>query len=258
MVRLIDTHSHLFVADFDNDRAEVIKRAKEAGVEKVFLPNIDFDSIIPMNNLSAEYADFCYSMIALHPCDVKENYEEILDKIEKELFENQSKYFGIGETGIDLYWDKSTFDIQVKSFERHISWSRQTKLPIIIHARDSINELIEILSKPKNKDIIGVFHCFTGDLEQAKKIIDLGFYLGIGGVLTYKKSGLDEVLKILDLNRIVLETDSPYLAPVPMRGKRNESSFIRHVAEKLAEIKGVTVEDIGEITSQNACKLFGV
>lgn len=258
MVKLIDTHSHLFVTEFDADRGDMIARAQAAGIEKIFLPNIDLDSIAPMNALAAQYPGLMYAMLALHPCDVKDNYAEVLDKIENELFANRNQYFGIGETGIDLYWDKSTFDIQVKSFERHVKWSQQTNLPIIIHARESINELIAILNKPHNKGISGVFHCFTGTIEQAKQILDLGLYLGIGGVLTYKKAGLDEVLKQLDLDRIVLETDSPYLAPVPMRGKRNESAFILHVAEKLAEVKGMTLEEIADITHRNAKQLFRV
>lgn len=256
MVKLIDTHSHLFVKEFDVDRDLMIARAKAVGVEKIFLPNIDLNTIKPMNDLSEKYQGLCYSMLALHPCDVKEDYEETLQQIEHELLHNTEQYIGIGETGIDLYWDKSTFHQQTASFERHIRWSQQTGLPIVIHARDSINEIITLLQKPQNRGVTGVFHCFTGDFQQANQIINLGFYLGIGGVLTYKKSGLDSVIQQLSLDNIILETDSPYLAPVPMRGKRNESAFILHVAETLATIKGKSVEEIGAITSKNALQLF--
>jgi len=254
--KLIDTHAHLYASQFDEDRGAMINRALEAGVEKIFLPNIDLDSIKGMHDLIEKYPGICYPMMGLHPCDVKEGFEEVLAKIEKELFTNLDKYIAVGETGIDLYWDKSTLNWQVQAFEVQITWCQQTGLPIVIHARDSIDELIAILQKPKNKGITGVFHCFTGNLTQAQQILELGFYLGLGGVLTFKKSPLVEVVKDLPIDRLILETDSPYLAPMPHRGKRNESAYVQFVAQKLAEIKDISLTQVAETTTANALRLF--
>ena len=256
MNKLIDTHAHLYAAQFEEDREAMINRALQAGVEKIFLPNIDLESIKGMHDLLEKFPGICYPMMGLHPCDVKEDFKTVLAKIEKELFENLDKYIAVGETGIDLFWDKTTLDWQVQAFEIQISWCQQTGLPIVIHARDSIDELITLLEKQKNKQVSGVFHCFTGNQEQAKKILNLGFYLGLGGVLTFKNSPLAEVVRDLPMDRLILETDSPYLAPTPHRGKRNESTYVQFVAQKLAEIKDISLAQVAQETSANALRLF--
>ena len=252
---LIDTHTHLFVPEFDTDRREVVTRAIAEGVEKMFLPNIDIHSIDALNKLAAEFPENCFPMMGLHPCSVKENWETDLEIIRTNLFKN--KYIAVGEIGVDMYWDKSTIDIQKKAFAMQIEWAKELKLPIVIHVRDAYNETFEVVDKLNDANLTGIFHCFTGTLEQANHIIDYGgFKLGIGGVLTYKNSGLDKTLMEIDLEHLVLETDSPYLAPVPHRGKRNESAYLISVAQKLAEVKDVHIETIGEITSANARSIF--
>jgi TatD DNase family protein len=252
---LIDTHSHLYQPAFDEDREQMVHRALEAGVQKILLPNIDMASISRMHALEAAFPHHCYVMMGLHPCDVKADFEQVLIQMHDHL--DQRKYVAIGETGIDLYWDRSTFEWQCKAFEIQLQWAKKYQLPIVIHARDSIDELIGILDRHNDQDLTGVFHCFTGSKTQAEHIIDYGgFYLGIGGVLTYPKAGLSEVVAELPMDRLILETDAPYLPPVPYRGKRNESSYVRYVAEHLAKIKNITFEEVAQTTTQNALKLF--
>ena len=253
---LIDTHTHSYTEQFDNDRDLVIERAIASGVQKMILPNIDQNSVDSMWQLVHKYPDNCFPTIGIHPCDVQESYEQQLDFVEQEL--NRRKYYAIGETGIDLYWDKTTLDRQIKAFEWQIEKAKELQLPIIIHARDSFDEIFEVLDRLQDGTLKGVFHCFTGNKEQAEKIISLGLFLGIGGVLTFKSSKLSEVLERTDLSHVLLETDSPYLAPVPYRGKRNESSYVNLVAQKLAEVKRISLAELSQVTTANAEKLFSI
>lgn len=254
MIKLIDTHAHLYAAQFDEDRAEMISRAKAVGVEKIYLPNVDQHSIGPMLALEAAYPGFCLPAMGLHPCSVKANVEEELALVEEWL--GKRSFAAIGEIGIDLYWDKTYFPEQKMAFIRQLSWAKDLKLPVIIHARESLDILIDLVSEHQNGDLTGVFHCFTGSEAQATRIADNGFFIGLGGVLTFKKSGLDRVARTLPRDVVVLETDAPYLAPTPHRGKRNESAYVLKVAEKLAECWEVSTETVGSITASNASKLF--
>lgn len=251
---LTDTHTHLYVEQFAEDRAAVIDRAIEKGVNRFYLPNIDSEYIDDLLSLEAAYPEHCFAMMGLHPCSVKENYEEELAIVEQWL--KKRPFVAVGEIGLDLYWDKTFFEQQKAAFRQQIQWAKELGLPIVIHSRESTWEVIEILRAEQDENLRGIFHCFGGNVEEAKAITDLGFYLGIGGVLTFKKARLDETLKEIDLQHIVLETDAPYLAPIPYRGKRNESAYIRIIAEKLAEVKDVTLEEIAAKTSQNASNIF--
>ena len=251
----IDTHTHLYLEDFDKDIDAVIKRATDAGVDKFFLPNIDSTSVEVMHDLCKRYPKQCFPMMGLHPCSVKENYSEEL-KTAHELLKT-NKYYAVGEIGIDLYWDKTYLPQQIDAFEKQIQWALDLNLPIVIHCRDAFDEIYNVLSKTK-KLPKGIFHCFSGNAEQAQKIIDLGgFKLGIGGVVTFRNSGLDKALEHVDLKHIVLETDSPYLTPTPYRGQRNESSYVRIIANRIAEIKNCNVGLVAEITTKNAIEIFG-
>ncbi len=252
---LIDTHSHLYLPQFDEDREAMLQRALEADVRKIFLPNIDLDSIAGMLALCDAHPQVCYPMMGLHPCDVKENYKEVLSLIRSEF--DKRKFIAVGEIGIDLYWDKTTLDIQVDAFKQQIDWAKQMQIPIVIHARESFDEIFAVLDEVNDESLFGVFHCFTGNESQANKVIDYGgFMMGLGGVLTYPKSGLDAVVKSIPLKYLILETDSPYLTPIPHRGKRNESAYVKIIAEKLALCKGVSLEEIALSTTQNALTLF--
>lgn len=254
---LIDTHSHLYLKQFDADRDEMLKRAQDAGIHKILLPNIDIESIAGMNAMADTYANFCYPMMGLHPCDVKADFETVLEKIHSEF--DKRKYIAVGEIGVDMYWDKTTLDIQQKAFRIQVQWAKELQLPIVIHARDSFDELFALMDELHDENLTGVFHCFTGNVDQARKIMGYsGFLMGIGGVITYPKSDLGEVVKDIPMEYLVLETDSPFLPPVPYRGKRNESAYVRIVAEKLAECKGVSLEEVARITTANANKLFNL
>ena len=250
-----DTHTHLYAAEFDTDRDAIIQKAIAEGVDRMFLPNIDSSSIETMLQLTERYPKNCFAMMGLHPCSVKENFEEELNQIKKQLFAN--KFCAIGEIGIDLFWNENFFEQQKIAFKRQIDWALELNLPVIIHSRKSFEEIFDVLALYKGKGLRGIFHCFNGNLEEAKRAIDIGFFLGIGGVLTFKNAGLAEVVQQIDLNHIVLETDSPYLAPVPYRGKRNESAYICIVATKLAEIKKCSLAEIAEVTTKNSMSLFG-
>ena len=252
---LIDTHTHLYLDAFNDDREAVIRRALEAGVKQFLLPNIDLESVAGMHALCDAYPSVCFPMMGLHPCDVKDGFEEVLS-VMREKF-SQRNYVAVGEIGIDLYWDKTTLPIQIRAFEMQIQWAKELELPIVIHARDSFNEIFEVMDRLHDESLRGVFHCFTGNAEQAQKILDYGnFLLGIGGVLTYEKSGLAEVVKDIPLEKIVLETDSPFLTPKPYRGKRNESAYVKFVAEKLAEVTQLSLLEIAEVTTANAIRMF--
>jgi TatD DNase family protein len=252
---LVDTHAHLYLEEYNTDIQLVIERLSHEGVMKVFMPCIDTASIEPMLNLELRFPDICHAMIGIHPCYVKDQSEKDFKKLEDWLA--RRKFVAIGEIGLDYYWDHSNEDEQKRAFERQIQWAISLDLPIIIHSRKSLEDCVAIIKKYQNGKLRGIFHCFSGSIEEAKKIQDLGFLMGIGGVLTYKNAGLKEVVKHISLEDLVLETDAPYLTPVPFRGKRNEPAYLTYIAEALAEAKGISPEDIGKKTTENALKLFG-
>lgn len=253
---LIDTHAHLYSEDFHSDLNEVILKAGTAGVKYILLPNIDKDSIAPMESVCLRFPS-CIPMMGLHPGYVNEDWENELNFIEKKLFENPNQYCAVGEIGLDLYWDQTFIKEQKTVFRKQVQWAKALKLPIAIHARSAFDEIFEILDLENNEELSGVFHCFTGNQDQANHILNYGnFKFGIGGVVTYKNSELPTTLKMIDLEHIVLETDSPYLPPVPFRGKRNETSYLSIVADKLADVYAVSSKEIASITSKNAFKLF--
>lgn len=251
-----DTHTHLYLEEFEADRRIVVERAISAGVTHLFLPNIDGTSVHPMLALCDEFPDNCFPMIGLHPTSVKENYMDGLAAIECWLMDR--KFYGIGECGIDLYWDKTFAREQEYVFRHHIDLARAYKLPLIVHIRESFNEVIRILKDVNKPDLHGIFHCFSGSIEQARQAIGFGFSLGLGGVISFKNNKMQETLKLVDLKHLVLETDAPFLAPMPYRGKRNEPAYIPLIAEKLAGIKGISLEEVAEATTANAMKIFGI
>jgi TatD DNase family protein len=252
---LIDTHCHLYLENFKSDIDIVIARAKACGVEKFYLPAIDSTVIDPMFALEDKYPGICIAMMGLHPCSVKENYKEELQIAEQWL--GKRDFVAIGEIGLDFYWDTSFSKQQYEAFEQQMQWALAKKLPIVIHTRNAMKETIEVVKPFADKGLRGIFHCFSGSLEDATVITDMGFYLGIGGVVTYKKSGLAEIIAQIGLDRLVLETDAPYLTPVPFRGKRNESSYLQYVTEALALITKVSAEEVAAITTANAEKILG-
>lgn len=253
---LTDTHTHLYYETDEQKQAELMQRCLDNDINRLFLPNVDVASIAKIDSLVNKYPENCFAMAGLHPCDVKEDFELVLDEICESIMDRQ--IYAIGEIGIDLYWDKTTLEIQKIAFKEQIKWAKDLELPIVIHCREAFDEVFEVLEQEKDDSLRGILHCFTGNLDQGLKAIELGFYLGIGGVITYKNGGLDEVLKHIPLTNIVLETDSPYLAPVPFRGKPNESSYLVYIAQKVADIYGVSVEEIAEITTENSKKIFSV
>lgn len=257
-MKFIDTHAHLYSHQFNEDRNNVVKNAIDCGVSKMLLPNISSEHTDSMLDLCSRFPENCYPMMGLHPCDVKKESMEkellhVKDMLEKETF------IAVGEIGLDLYWDKSTLDIQKKAFRFQIELAKKHKLPIAIHVRDSFIPAIKMIEELNDNNLSGVFHCFTGNVEDAERVINLGnFYLGIGGVLTFKNAGVDQTISEIDMKHLILETDSPYLAPTPYRGKRNESKYIINIAEKLSEIKGISLEEVATITSSNAKNLFKI
>lgn len=259
---LTDTHTHLYSKEFDGERTTMIKRAMQFGVTRFFMPNVNSETIDGMMELATTYPQNCFPMMGLHPCSVDGNFQNELDTTASWL--QKQKFVAIGEIGLDLFWDKTYFEQQQHVFKTQMKWAAQYNLPVVIHCRNAFDEIIELLkeikltTEYKNNHFKGIFHCFTGTIEQANILIELGFYLGIGGVVTYKNSGLDKVVAALDLKNIVLETDAPYLAPVPYRGKTNESSYLRNVAEKISEIKQCSVKEIAAITTQNSIEIFGL
>lgn len=253
---LTDTHTHLYYETNQEALDLLMQRALDAQVSRLFLPNVDVASVPMVMNLANRYPGHCFPMLGLHPCDVKENYQEELETIYQEI--PKQTIYAIGEIGIDLYWDKTKLAEQTVAFKTQIQWAKKLNQPIVIHCRDAFQEVYEILLEEHDEKLRGIFHCFTGTLEQAQKIIDLGFYLGIGGVVTYKNSGLDAVVAQLPLNHMVLETDSPYLTPVPFRGKPNESSYLVHIAQKVADLHQIPLAQLAEITTQNSLKIFGI
>ena len=252
---IIDTHCHLYAKEFEADREEMIKRAIANGVGKFYLPAIDSETTDGMLLMETNYPGKCFAMIGLHPCSVKENYKEELNKIEA-LLENRS-FAAIGETGLDFYWDRRFSKEQYIALERQAELALKYKLPIILHTREAMQETIDTIKQYSPAGLKGIFHCFGGSIEAANQVIEAGFLLGIGGVVTYKKSGLAEVLKQIELTYLVLETDAPYLTPVPFRGKRNESSYLKYVLEEIAKIKEVSIEEVAAVTTRNAERIFG-
>ncbi|MBC7381656.1 MAG: TatD family hydrolase [Bacteroidia bacterium] len=254
-MNFVDTHTHLYAEEFDADRKEIVEKAIKNGVNQMFLPNIDVNSIQPMLNLAWDFPEHCFPMMGLHPCSVDQHVEAHLFQIRKWF--KKRKFWAVGEIGLDFYWSVEFKEQQISAFKKQILWAIQDNLPIVIHSRNSTDEVIAIIQEMKHPLLRGIFHCFSGNAQQAQQIIDLGFYLGIGGVLTYKNSGLDLAIAGIDLKHMVLETDAPYLAPVPFRGKRNESFYILEIAKKLAIIKQAGVQQVANITTANAYKVFG-
>jgi TatD DNase family protein len=253
---ITDTHVHLYSEQFNEDRKNVIQRAKDAGVSRFFIPAIDSTYTERMLSLEKENPKDIFLMMGLHPCSVKENYKDELAHVKEWI--NKKGFYAIGEIGIDLYWDKSFLTQQQEAFRTQIQWAKEKKLPIVIHCRDAFDEIFEVLESEKSNDLRGIFHCFTGTLEQAKQAISYNMKLGIGGVATFKNGKIDKFLNEIDLKHIVLETDAPYLAPTPYRGKRNESAFLTNVIDKLVDIYNVSFQEIAEITTQNSKDVFNI
>lgn len=253
-MNLIDTHAHIYSTKFDSDRDQVIEEIKAAGVTRIYMPNVDVETIERMLDCESRYGDLCIPMMGLHPCDVKEDFELQLKVMEDWL--NKREFAAVGEIGTDLYWDKSTFEIQKEALQIQVGWAKEKELPIVLHCRESIDQTIELIEKAHDGKLTGIFHCFTGSLDQANRIIEMGFLLGIGGVATYKNGGLDQVIPYIGLENLVLETDAPYLAPVPHRGKRNTPAYLPEIAKRVGDLKGTSLEKIAEITSANALNLF--
>jgi len=254
-MEFVDTHAHLYLDKFGEDIDDVVDRAVNSGVTSIYLPNIDENTILDLDQLNQRFPDVFNPMMGLHPCDVREDYVQQLKVIHDHLV--NGRYVAIGEIGMDLYWDKTSKARQEDAFKIQCKWASDLGLPIAIHSRDATDELIEILEANQSWNITGVFHCFTGTTEQAERIIDLGFMLGIGGVVTFKNSDLRDVLKGVDIEHIVLETDAPFLTPTPHRGKRNESSYIPLIAQTISEVYQITLEEVAQVTTHNAGRLFG-
>lgn len=251
---MIDTHAHIYATEFDQDRDEVVQRALDAGIEHILLPNIDLDSIEPMLATEAAYPQVCRSMMGLHPCYVDANVDQTLDTIHSWF--DKHNFIAVGEIGIDLYWDKTYRKEQEYAFITQLNWAKEMNLPVVIHTRDSIEETLTLLKSEQNGELRGVFHCFGGTIEEAKAINDLGFHLGLGGVSTFKNSGMDKVIPELDLSKVILETDCPYLAPVPHRGKRNEPAYTELVLKRIAGLTELSSKKVAQITTNNAKSLF--
>lgn len=251
---LIDTHTHIYLPEFDNDLPQTISRAVNQGVKYLFLPNIDLASVEPMLSVCSQFPDTCFPMIGMHPTSVKQDFKKELEAVLSHY--QPGKYIAVGEIGIDLYWDKTHLSEQIEAFRTQLDFALQHNLPAVIHCRDSFQAIMDVLKDYKNKQLSGVFHAFSGPKEQAEIIIKQGFKLGIGGVLTYKNAKLKDVLAQIPLEHIVLETDSPYLTPVPKRGERNESAYVNYICQKLAEIKETDMAEVAAITTQNALNLF--
>jgi TatD DNase family protein len=251
----VDTHSHVYSEEFSSDRGEVIARALKSGVSKIILPNIDSSTLKPMLDLADSRPDLFIPLLGLHPTSVKDDFHKELEIMEYWL--KKREFAGIGEIGIDLYWDKTYINEQIEAFSIQIGWAKKARIPIVIHVRDSFSEVMEVIEQEKDESLSGVFHSFTGTAEQAEQIISLGFKIGIGGIVTFKNSGLDNTVQQISLQNIVLETDSPWLAPVPHRGRRNECAYITAVATKIAALHQTTIEEVARITTQNAKQLFG-
>ncbi|TRO64340.1 TatD family hydrolase [Christiangramia sabulilitoris] len=253
---ITDTHTHLYSDAFDGDRQDAIQKAVDNGVKRFFIPAIDSETTQSMYDLEKEFPENIFLMMGLHPTHVKANFEQELKHVEEEL--DRRKFYAVGEIGIDLYWDKSTLDIQKEAFKRQIQMAKDRNLPIVIHCRDAFEEIFEVLEEVKDDKLFGIFHCFTGNLEQAQKALSFNMKLGIGGVVTFKNGGIDKFITQIPLEDIVLETDAPYLAPKPYRGKRNDPVYILKVAEKLADLYNLPIEKVAEVTTKNSKEIFGI
>jgi TatD DNase family protein len=253
---LVDSHTHLYLEEFDIDRNEIISKAIDSGVKYLFLPNVDSDTVVPMLNVSKVFPKNCFPMIGLHPTSVNENFKMEFSKINEWV--GKEKFFAIGEIGIDLYWDKTFLVEQIEVFKNQLFLAKELNLPVVIHSRNSMNEIFHILKDKSFSGIKGILHCYSGNVIQAQKAVEMGYLLGIGGVVTYKNSILPDVVREVGINNIVLETDAPYLTPVPHRGKRNESSYINIIAEKVAEILNIEKSIVAEVTTNNALSVFGL
>ena len=253
---LIDTHAHIYLPEFEPETDTLLTRAAEAGVTKVLMPAIDTGRHESLLSLEKRNPATCLAMMGLHPCSVKENYTAELDTVKTWL--DKRNFVAVGEIGLDFYWDKTYTTQQYDAFEKQIGWAIEKNIPIVIHSRNATDECIKVIRQYQNGKLRGVFHCFSGDARQAEEVMDLGFYLGIGGVVTFKNAGLDKVMEQVPMDKVVLETDAPYLAPVPFRGKRNEPSYLKYVVEKLAGIKNISPDEVGRITTENASALFGL
>lgn len=255
-MKLIETHAHIYAEKFEQDIDECIRRAKNAGVEQIYMPNVDSQSIDRMLKMEADYPNYCVPMMGVHPCSIDADYKKELAIVE-EWFSKRD-FVAVGEIGMDLYWDQAYVAEQQDAFRIQCQWAIEKDIPIIIHSRESTTEVLDIVSSINNEKLRGIFHCFSGTTEEANRIIDLGFYIGIGGVVTYKNGGLDKVVPTIPLDKIVLETDCPYLPPVPHRGKRNETAYLNLIAEKIGDLHQVSVGEVAKITSINAEKVFQV
>lgn len=254
MEPLIDTHAHIYLDEFKDDRAATLQRAEEKGVARIYLPNVDHTSIDGMLELESLYPGRCFSMMGLHPCYVKADFQRELYLVEEWL--SKRRFAAVGEIGTDLYWDKTFWDQQVEAFRVQVNLAKKYSLPVVIHCRESVDETIALVEELRDDSLTGIFHCFSGNVVQARRITDMNFYLGIGGVATFKKGGLDLVLPEIPIGRLVLETDSPYLAPVPYRGKRNEPAYVQLVAARVSELMGIPVSEVAKATTRNALNLF--
>lgn len=254
-MQLTDTHTHIYYHEGEALKQQV-QRCFDNDIDRLFLPNVDVKSIDKVMKTVLSYPNNCFPMLGLHPCSVKEDFKESLSLIEEEL--SKTKVVAIGEIGLDLYWDKTSLEIQKEAFRIQVAWAKKLNLPIVIHCREAFDELFQLLEELKSDSLFGIFHCFTGTVEQAERAIALGFYLGIGGVVTFKNSGLDKVVEQIDLKHIVLETDAPYLAPVPFRGKENESSYLVYIAQKIADLHKMPIEEVARITTENSKLIFKV
>lgn len=252
----IDTHTHIYLPEFDEDRKAMLDRALDLGVSKVLLPNIDLDSLDILDSVTLEFPGVCYPMMGLHPCSVSENYLRDLDQLERRL--RTGSFYGVGEIGLDLYWDKSGFDRQVDAFRSQLKWAAELGLPVSVHTRDATEEALAIVEELQDGRLKGVFHCFGGTREQAERLRNVGFFIGVGGVVTYKSSQLGLLLSQTGLSHVVLETDAPYLSPVPHRGKRNEPSYIPLVGARIAECLSMSLGEVAGITTRNALNIFGL
>ena len=253
-MNLIETHAHIYSSKFDSDRDQVIEDIRNAGIERVYMPNVDVETIDAMLDCEQRYPDLCIPMMGLHPCDVKEDFQSQLYQMEDWL--NKRPFAAVGEIGLDLYWDKTFFEQQKEALRIQLSWAKEKNLPIVLHCRESMDETIQIIKEEQDGSLQGIFHCFTGSLEQANEIVNLGFILGIGGVSTFKNGGLDQVIPHLGLENLVLETDAPYLAPVPYRGKRNSPAYLPIIAEKIGDFLAISKDEVALKTKENALNLF--
>ena len=257
-MHFIDTHTHLYSEEFNTDIEKVIENALNNKIERFYIPNVDKSTVQPMLDLKEKFPEHIFPMIGIHPCSIKEDYENELSAVENELENRLSQYVAIGEIGMDLYWDKTFIKEQEIALRKQIEWAKKYKLPIILHCRDAFEELFEIVESENSEDLKGIFHCFTGDDNDAARIEKLGgFKIGIGGVVTFKNSSLKDILKKIGIQNIVLETDAPYLAPVPFRGKRNESAYVLNIAQFIADYLSIPLEKIADITNRNALEIFG-